>query len=183
MNQKYFDSLGHIKCAIKNSELLRLKGLKFRIEGEPISEKDARLEVTLIITPDKRGESTRKFETLLVHYWEGNCCDRGMSPSPNNPKLVPFAKASGLSDKQLLARIIGNSLVRYGAKLEVAYRDKGDGELEFLLVFPPGYSDCVRFPISQLPDGSVFYDRKEAERQFLRFSENSFISLPVRGEE
>lgn len=147
MNQKYFDSLGHIKCTVGDPELLKLKGLRFRLEGNYLGEKDKRLVMTLVIMPDNRSESTRTFERLLSYYFGGNCCQGGWSPNPNNPELAPFAKASGLSDEQLLARIIGNTLVKNGAKLEVAYRDEGGGELEFLLSLT-GYSDCELSDIS-----------------------------------
>lgn len=180
MDQRYFDSLGHIKCTINDRKLLTVRGLRFRLEGEYLGEKDKRLVMTLVIMSEKGSESTRTFEKLLSHYFGGNCCEGGWSPNPNNPELAPFAKASGLSDQQILARIIGNSLVKCGAKLEVAYLDKGGGELEFLLTFPPGYSDCVRFPVSRLPVNSVFYDGKEAEKQFLQMCENEYLSQPVR---
>ncbi len=182
MNQRYFDSLGHIKYTVNAPELLILRGLKFRLEGEEIGEKDKRLKVTLIIMSGRQSESTREFEKLLVPYWGRNCCDGGKSPSPDNPELVSFAKASGLSDKQLLARIIGNSLVHNGAKLEAAYRAKNGGELEFLLTFT-GYADIVRFPVSRLPDGTVFYDSEEEQRQFLLNAENELLSQPVRATE
>jgi len=182
MNQRYFDSLGHIKCTVNAPELLTLRGLKFRLEGEEVGEKDKRLKMTLVIISGKQSESTREFERLLTHYWGSNCCNGGKCPCPNNPELVPFAKTSGLSDTQLLARIIGNSLVKYGAKLEVVYRDKDEDELEFLLTCH-GYLDCVRFPVPQLPEGTVFYNKTEAQKQFLQDCEKAFLSQPVRATE
>lgn len=179
MNQKYFDSLGHIKCTVRDPELLKLKGLKFRLEGNYLGEKDRRLVMILVIMPESGSESTRTFEKLLSHYFGGNCCEGGWSPNPNNPELAPFAKASGLSDKQLLARIVGNTLVKNGAKVEVVYNEEDEDELEFLLTFT-GYADYVRFPVSRLPDGKVFYDEEEARRQFEQSMENYSLSLPVQ---
>ena len=163
MNEKYFDQLGHIKCANGEPDYLKLNGLQFRLEAKHGA---GGYEVTLCVFSEKK-TWTRRFERLLGHDFYGlNCCEGGMSPKPDNPELLALAKEKGLTAEEAAARAVGNTMVKNGAKL-VAFHSDAEGEsLEFILSFP-SYVDFVRIPVSDIPEENFSYDAEAADHDFL----------------
>ena len=164
MNEKYFDQLGHIKCANGDPDYLKLNGLQFRLEAKHVEQG---YEVTLCVFSEAK-TWTRKFERLLTHAFSGlNCCEGGMSPKPDNRELLDLAEKKGLTAKEAAARAMGNTMVRNGAKLAAFHTDHSEAEsLEFVLSFP-SYLDSVRIPISVIPEENFSYDAEAAVRDLV----------------